>query len=193
MAALITLLYIIGGFVSIMGFVVKKKHAKIEPIHSGSCHVGCPDIRVIKDGFVFGGAAAFTLGLGYFLLFLMFRLPILGYYGVFQFCLTLIQIVTLFLQIPHLVEQNELPYILIKAHLQGCGYTTAWSILWPIYWLQKIPGLSGLVVVRDILTRIDYMSSLPILLLISIMVKLIYGKWVKSVLVVVDLGIEESE
>lgn len=177
--------YVLMGFIPIVLQLLASGHAVLHPIDEGSGLAGCPDRRVTKDILVFGGSSAFTFGLQYYLLGMLFEGTLgelFAVYAQFQLILSAIQTITYLLQVP----RSELSSIRLKAHLQGCGWTTAWSPLWPLYWLGKIPGLGWLREIRDLLTIADYLVSLPATLMISVLTRLLFGKWTVPVVSSVD-------
>jgi hypothetical protein len=146
---------------------------------------GCPDKRVNKSVLVFGGSAGYTFGWYYFVLAdlagkEMGQLFLV--YGCMQFALSCLQSLTLF---PQLLGQSR-GTLQLKAHLQGCGYTTAWSVFWPLFWLQKIPFLSWVVLLRDLLTIVDYLASLIPVIVLSVIFGLLTGRWIIPTISSVD-------
>ncbi len=130
----------------------------------------CGDAREnsIRLFTVFGGSAAFDWGLPYWLLATLssgwlaqFALA----YAWMRFWASFIQ--TLLFLIQSLRVNDDRPFTL-KAHLNGCGYTTAASPFWPLYWLSYISFIRRPVsALRDLLTRIDWVFSLPGILLLN--------------------------
>lgn len=170
--------YVLIGIVPIVLILMITGHAKLQARDPGSGHAGCPDWRVTKDVLVFGGASAYTFGWYWFLAswWLGETNPLSKYvfvYGILQLVLSAVQTLTLFVQIL-LIKDKVIP---LKSHLEGCGYTTAWGPFWALYWLGKFSWFKGITVfLRDLITRVDYVASLPMTLLFSGLAKVLLGK-----------------
>jgi hypothetical protein len=186
--------YAFLGFTPIILYLVLKRQAVFTPVNPGTGDSGCFDARVYTDINVFGGAAGFTFGWHYFLaawmawyfdyeqLSELFRT-----YGLLNLILSTIQVKLYFMQAGKTPTFNGL----LKAHLDGCGWTTALSVLWPLFWLPRIFIIGWFfgwtILLRDLITVIDFSASwLPIKLVLSPITKLRYGKPTRPVIRRVD-------
>jgi hypothetical protein len=130
----------------------------------------CGDAREnnIRQFTVFGGAAAFDFGLLYFLIANFSQgwfAEITIAYAWMRFGASIIQTALFYWQALQVKSKDS---IVLKAHLDGCGYTTAASPLWPLYWLGKISFLKRpIIAIRDLITRIDYLFSFPGIMLLN--------------------------
>lgn len=147
-------------------YLILKKQAVLGHVNPGTGDAGCYDGRVYTDVEVFGGAAGFTFGIHYFVAsFISLSLgndllsEFLGAYGMLNLILSVAQVPL------YLVQAGKTPTFsgMLKAHLDGCGWTTACSIFWPLFWLPKIPMigryLKWTVLLRDLITIIDFAVS----------------------------------
>lgn len=178
-------IYGVLGFVSVVFELLRTGHAKRHAKGAGSQDAGCWDERVHKLIAVLGGAASFSFGWPYFALVLYGRLPIwieslFLAYGTFQFVLSCGQTVILLADTARKKANGEFKTQLprLRAHWgrrfgkRGCGSTTARSPLWFLYWLA-IPfsrdSLTGKIigVIRDAITLVDFLVSLPAILIID--------------------------
>lgn len=176
--------YVLLGFFPILIHLLATGRAKL----SGNARYGwgCPDTRVDKKEWFFGGPAGMTFGLGWFLMGWLVPSwrPLFVTYGWFQFVLSLAQWLRAMSILFRGYYETE---ILFKAHLQGCAYTTAWSPFWWLYWVGKIKLFKPLVTeLRDMLTRIDCLFSLPGLLILEFLAFVITGVWLKPVIMNVE-------
>ncbi len=177
--------YALLGFISVIMWLLIKGHANHLPLGETG-HAGCPDRRVRKCVVVLGGSAGFTFGLQYFLLAGLASNhghALFLTYGKLQAFLSVFNTVVYFVQL----RKTALSVVPLKAHMQGCGFTTAWSPLWPAYWLGQVPGLKWLHWLRDGLTLLDYLSSFFPLMLISLFTKCLFGKWTMPTIAHVDV------
>jgi hypothetical protein len=78
--------------------------------------------------------------------------------------------------------------VTLKSHWNGCGYTTAASPFWFLFWIQKIPGFGWVVAIRDVITAIDFVFSLPGIGLLNVWTLLIRRRRTIPMLAHVDLG-----
>ena len=177
------LVYALLGLLTILPTLLSSGHAKMHPIDPGSGYAGCPDERVIKDILVFGGSSAYTFGWPYFLAAWYFGDPwgILRVYGITQLVLSGIQTLTLLAQ----VSKSHLKTFPLKAHFD-CGYDAAWNVIWPVFWFQRVRWLGWLGAIRVVFTLIDYIASLPATIVISLISKALFGKWIQPVITKLD-------
>ena len=131
----------------------------------------CGDAREnsIRQITIFGGSAAFDFGLLYWLIAALTQgwLAQLALAYAWMRLLASILQTLLFLAQALRVKASE-PYTL-KAHLNGCGYTTVASPLWPLYWLGYISLLKRpILALRDLITRLDWLLSLPGIALLNL-------------------------
>jgi hypothetical protein len=165
---------IVGGILLVhLAILVLTGHAKLGPLGAGrDCRCGDID-EPGRQLLVFGGAAAFDYGLMFWLIgyislnvgLVMFAYFMLGY-AVLRTVTSVLQTLSFFAQTAKAPGTG--PFTL-KAHLDGCGYTTAISPLWFLYWFQKIPALAWLVYVRDYaITCVDVFFSIPGLVVLNI-------------------------
>lgn len=166
-------------FLVIIGYLLISGHASIG--RNGDSKTSCCGDKRVKRGVtVFGGSSAFTFGIHWGLLAYLIGLDtrpgmLFASYGLLQFILSCIQTVTYLSQLARYRKAN-IRVEPLKAHLEGCGFTTAWSPLWPLFWLSKVPALKGLVVVRDAMTILDWLVSLPFVGFVLNPFALIVGK-----------------
>jgi len=131
----------------------------------------CGDAREnsVRQFTVFGGSAAFDWGLLYWLIAALssgWLHQLALAYAWMRLWASLIQTLLFLIQAQHVKEPSP---VTLKAHLNGCGYTTAASPLWPLYWLSLVSFLRPPInAFRDLLTRIDLVFSLPGILLLNI-------------------------
>lgn len=156
---------IVGGILLVhLAILVLTGHAKLGPLGEGrDCR--CGDINEPgREFLVFGGAAAFDWGIMYWF-FGFVSLGIIPWLGEFFLGYAVLRTLTTVIQtLLFFVQSAKAPGtgpFTLKAHLDGCGYTTAISPFWWLYWLQKIPGWEAVVNLRDQITRIDCFFSLP--------------------------------
>ncbi len=177
--------YAAAGFGSVVFELLRTGHAKRHAKGAGSQDAGCWDERVHKLIAVLGGAASFSFGWPYFALVLYGHLPIwieslFLAYGTFQFVLSCVQTIILLVDTVRKKARGEFKTQLprLKAHWgrkfgkRGCGSTTARSPFWFLYW-ASIPfsadSLAGKIigVMRDAVTLVDFLASLPAVLVID--------------------------
>lgn len=189
-----TLTYATIGFAVVFYQLLRARNGKslasFAPVTvegKGSNDVGCGDGRVYKQYVVFGGASAFSFGLLYTVLSRIttgawsefFRA-----YALFQILLSIGQFVWFMVQV-----QNKRPTWIVglKSHLNQCGFTTGWSPFWPIFFLSNVRFLKPVVAtLRDALTVINWVESLPAMIIITLLTKLLVGQWTVSSIGPVD-------
>jgi hypothetical protein len=149
--------------------LLRNKSAFASPISQGTVAC-CGDAREnnIRQFTVFGGSAAFDFGLLYFFVASFSQgwfAQIILAYAWMRFGASIIQTALFYWQALQVKSKDS---IVLKAHLDGCGYTTAASPLWPLYWLGKISVLKHpIIAMRDLITRIDYLFSIPGIMLLN--------------------------
>ncbi len=173
------------GLVPILMWLLINGHANGFKQGEAGC-TGCPDRRVRKAALSFGGSAGLTFGWHYFAVAYILQ-P--GHTQ--NFCLAYAKLhfwLSAFNALSLLVQMKVVPegVVPVKAHLQGCGFTTAWSPLWPLFWLGKIFPSQNIIVIRDLVTRVDWVVSLPAMGLLSISVRICARRWLKPVIAPVD-------
>lgn len=161
-----------------MLYLLATGHAVLRPIdpEDGPVVVGCPDRRMKKDMLVFGGSSAFTFGWYWFVAVQLVGdstlADVFQTYGVLQLILSAFQLVSYLIQL----RKSTAKVVYIKSHLEGCGFTTAWSMIWPLFWIQKIPFMKWVVRVRDIATVVEFIASFPAMIIICVLTMAFYGK-----------------
>lgn len=194
--------YALVGFIPIMVTLLKTRHALLHPIGETE-DGGCPDARVWKLLLHFGGAAGLTFGWHYWLLGFFIAEPwrsLLWTYAGLHLILSAFQSLSLYGQVWYWQRKGALKEtITLKAHWgdrfgrRGCGFTTGASPFWWLYWLaltSKPHTLWGNIVgiPRDIITLIDFLASLPVVVVLSILTRLTLGVWIRPTLRGVDRG-----
>ena len=161
-AALILILHLV--------YLLRTGKAHLTPLGQGPVAC-CGDSRenAIREMTVFGGASAFDWGLMYWLIAVrssgLIQDIAVGY-ALMRSLSTLQQSVAFIAQARQIKGHAT---ITLKAHLEGCAYTTAASPFWWLYWLGKIPSLKpSIIPIRDWITRIDYLFSKPGTFLLSL-------------------------
>jgi hypothetical protein len=170
---MIWIVYALAGLVSILTYLLKIGKAGFSPVGE-VCAAGCVDRRVLKKIPLFGGAAGFTFGWYYFIFGALSTgalHELFTTYALVRFIFSVVNTVMLLAQLPELTKGD----LYVKAHLQGCGFTSAWSVFWPLYWLGKLPHLGWLERVRDGLTALDFAASVPSIWLLSLFTRLRFG------------------
>lgn len=148
--------------------------------------VCCGDMRVYRVFAIFGGSSSFTFGLHWAVLSYLFGMlhweiaPIFGHlvnvtailaqtfaaYATLQFMATIVQ---MFMYGGGLYVYKDdfenVRWIILKAHLDACGWTTGWS---PFFIAYYLPKTSRVITFRDVLTRIDWVVSLPAMIFLNI-------------------------
>jgi len=159
------LIAIVAGLILILHliYLLRSGKAQLAPLGQGPIAC-CGDNRenAIRESTVFGGASAFDWGLIYWLIAListgLIRDLALGY-ALMRTIATGIQTIAFINQARQIKGSQT---ITLKAHLEGCGYTSAASPFWWLYWLGKISALKpAIIILRDGITRIDYLFSIP--------------------------------
>lgn len=177
--------YAVVGFGSVVFELLRTGHAK-KRAKGDSQDAGCWDERVWKLVPVLGGAASFSFGWPYFVLAQIPNAPswfldLALVYGLLQFILSSGQTLALLIGTVRTAKKGGLKknFPALKAHWgnkfgrRGCGSSTGRSPLWPLYWitvsisadswLGKIVG-----VIRDGITFADFISSLPVIMVIDV-------------------------
>ena len=192
--------YVFVGLVSILVWLVVTGHAKFSGVGRAE-HAGCVDKRVQKKIFVLGGSAGFTFGLQWtFLAGCLLNPALMKFieqYGFscqrwVGFCKTFAYVqvalsganTLLYLAQISRIPRGHFPF---KAHLQGCGFTTAWSPFWPLFWISKLPLFSWLGFPRDFLTVVNYFFSLPATIALLLLTGVCTGRWGIPVIKSVDV------
>ena len=177
--------YSLIGLVPILMWLLITGHANGLRSGEAGC-TGCPDRRVKKAALSFGGSAGLTFGWHYLIVAYML-LP--GHlrnfflaYGYLQFWLSTFNALSLLAQIRFV----PVGVVHVKAHLQGCGFTTAWSPFWPLFWLGKVFPNKTILWLRDIITKVDWLVSLPAIGVLSILTYLLASRLLKPVVSPVD-------
>lgn len=154
-------------------------HATVFPMGMSPA-TKCGDKRESTRGStIFGGASAFDFGLAYGLAGMFLPLPgwlaaiCIGYANM-RFFASLLQTVNFMYQSAKSVGEGN---VTLKSHWKGCGYTTAASPLWIIFWIQKIPGMGWVVIIRDIITTVDFVFSLPAMLVFNVWTLATRRRW----------------
>jgi len=166
-------------FVVIVAYLLISGHASMG--RNGDSKTSCCGDNRVKRGVTgFGGSSAFTIGIHWGLLAYLIGLDtrlgmLFASYALLQFIVSCIQTVTYLFQLAKYRKAN-IRIEPLKAHLEGCGFTTAWSLMWPLFWLSKIPKFRGLVLLRDLFTIFDLMVSLPFVIFVLNPLSLIVGK-----------------
>lgn len=179
--------YSLVGLVTILMWLLISGHANGFRQGDAGC-TGCPDRRVKKAVLSFGGSAGLTFGWHYVVV--AYMLPpghvqnFFWAYGQLHFWLSAFNAVSLLAQL----RAAPVGVVPVKAHLQGCGFTTAWSPLWPLFWLGKIYPSKKILVVRDLITRFDWVVSLPAMAALSVIARVYMRRWLKPVIAPVDHG-----
>lgn len=180
------LIYAVLGFGSVVFMLMMTGHAVRGAKGAESQDAGCWDERVHKLIAVLGGAASFSFGWPYFAVSLIPGLPgwfgnLVLAYGSLQFVLSCIQTAILLVDTVRKKGKREFKTQLprLKAHWgrkfgkRGCGSSTARSPLWFLYW-ASIPfsadSVTGKIigVIRDAITLVDFLTSLPAILVIDV-------------------------
>jgi hypothetical protein len=186
--------FIAGGVLIIhLSYLLITNHASLSPMGT-SPTTKCGDKRETTRGStIFGGASAFDFGLAYGLAGIFLPLPywlavlLIGYANM-RFWASIIQTLNFAIQSAKAELGQYDKEFYIKAHLDGCGYTTAASPLWILFWIQKIPGFGWVVAIRDVITAIDFVFSLPGIGLLNVWTLLIRRRRTIPMLAHVDLG-----
>jgi hypothetical protein len=144
-------------------YLLAKEKAELSPFGKGRVAC-CGDVREnpIREMTIFGGASAFDWGILYWLIGAvsegLIRDIALGY-ALMRSLASLTQSVNFAWQARQTEGRNNVE---LKAHLDGCGYTTAASPFWWLYWLSKLPLVKKTIIpIRDFITRVDYFFSMP--------------------------------
>lgn len=146
----------------------------------------CGDMRVYRVFAIFGGSSSFTFGLHWAVLSYLFGIlhweisPIFGHsinvtailaqifaaYAALQFFVTIVQIFVFAGGLYFYKDEfANVRWIILKAHLDACGWTTGWS---PFFIAYYLPKTEPVVAFRDALTRIDWVVSLPAMIFLNI-------------------------
>ena len=196
-------IYALVGFIPIMVVLLKTDHARLQSIGETS-DTGCPDTRIEKLILVFGGSAGLTFGGHYWLLGTLVGQPwqaLFLVYAALHLALSGFQTAALLGQVFLWKKQGELTGRIawLKAHWgdrfgrRGCGYTTSASPFWWLYWLAlttRPRTIRGNIVgvLRDSLTLVDFVASLPATLTLSLIIRAAAGIWIIPTLRGVDRG-----
>ncbi len=164
---------IAGGIVIFhLAYLLITKHAHLIPMGSFEW-IECGDVREsLRGGTIFGGASAFDFGLPEGLVGMFIPMPywlailFIGYANM-KFWASVIQTVNFIAQSAK-ASVGKSENFHLKSHLDGCTYTTVLSPLWILFWIQKIPKMGWVVVIRDVITAIDFVFSIPGIALLNV-------------------------
>lgn len=175
-------IYALLGFGSVIFELKRTGHAKWESVGKTQ-DSGCPDRRVEKLISTLGGAASFSFGWPYFVLSFVnigWLTDLALAYGIFQFVSSAIQSIKFIRETVRKQKTGELNKgrHCLMAHIgkrfdkPGCGSATGKSPFWFLYWLAipfSADSMMGEIIgwFRDGITLIEFLASLPAILIIS--------------------------
>ena len=165
-------------------YLLRTGKAQLTPLGQGTIAC-CGDSRedAIREMTVFGGASAFDWGIMYWLIALISKGAIKDLaiaYALMRTFATALQTIG-FINQARKIKGHET--IKLKAHLEGCTYTTTASPLWWLYWLGKINPLKNVIVnIRDWITQLDFFFSIPGLALLNLLSQIFASKNVQSII-----------
>lgn len=180
------------GTTPILMYLVATGHAKPGPKRYKACpdRITCWDERFWKAAGLLGGSVALTFGLGWYISGLLVPAgwvrDLLFSFAKLGFLLSLVSEALLVVVLRTAPDKRFVYWV--SPHLKGCGYDTAISPLWPLFWLQQIVKrlangeksdvVDSIVIFRDIVTLVMWVISIPFVIASNIVTLPFAGKLV---------------